>query len=319
MHIGLIGLGNVGGKLAGSLLRNGYRLTVRDLDESAVVPFVRGGAAYGESPSVMARDCDAIITCLPSPAASDAVLEAEDCVLAGLTPGPLWCEMSTTDESEVRRLGALVEAGAGHAVDCPVSGGCHRAATGNISIFAGCERATFERVLPLLTVLGRRVLHTGPRAVRRGRPARRARARHQPAADLDRGGRRGALRRTGELAEHHPAARGAGRRGSARGRLPVGDGRRRTRSRRTRGRAAWARARRQPVIDGRRARHAGGPQRLAAAGTPGRGSAPASATVAAPSSATPSFAARSVAAATRRTVPRRTGASGATRRSVGVR
>jgi 3-hydroxyisobutyrate dehydrogenase len=46
-------------------------------------------------------------------------------------------------------------------MECPVSGGCHRADTGNISIFAGCERATFERILPLLTTLGRRVLHTG--------------------------------------------------------------------------------------------------------------------------------------------------------------
>jgi 3-hydroxyisobutyrate dehydrogenase len=48
------------------------------------------------------------------------------------------------------------------AAECPVSGGCHRAATGNISIFAGGDRATFEAVLPLLTLLGRRILHTGP-------------------------------------------------------------------------------------------------------------------------------------------------------------
>ena len=70
--------------------------------------------------------------------------------------------MSTTDEGEVRRLGARVAERGGHPVDCPVSGGCHRAATGNISIFAGCEREVFEAILPLLTLLGRRVLHTGP-------------------------------------------------------------------------------------------------------------------------------------------------------------
>jgi 3-hydroxyisobutyrate dehydrogenase len=69
--------------------------------------------------------------------------------------------MSTTDASEVQRLGAAVQERGGFAVDCPVSGGCHRAATGNISIFAGCDRATFDTVLPLLTTLGRRVLHTG--------------------------------------------------------------------------------------------------------------------------------------------------------------
>jgi len=74
----------------------------------------------------------------------------------------VWAEMSTTDESEGRRLGALVTGLGGEATDCPVSGGCHRAATGNISIFAGCERATFEHAMPVLRTLGRRILHTGP-------------------------------------------------------------------------------------------------------------------------------------------------------------
>jgi 3-hydroxyisobutyrate dehydrogenase len=82
-------------------------------------------------------------------------------MLPEVGPGKIWLEMSTTDEAEIRRLGALVIEKGGAAVDCPVSGGCHRADTGNISIFAGCDRATFERVLPLLTTMGRRVLHTG--------------------------------------------------------------------------------------------------------------------------------------------------------------
>ena len=70
--------------------------------------------------------------------------------------------MSTTDAAEVARLGALVQAKGASPADCPVSGGCHRAATGNIAIFAGCDRPVFERLLPVLTILGRRVLHTGP-------------------------------------------------------------------------------------------------------------------------------------------------------------
>jgi 3-hydroxyisobutyrate dehydrogenase len=69
--------------------------------------------------------------------------------------------MSTTDAAEIRRLAALVEGRGGDAVDCPVSGGVHRAATGNISILAGCRRKVFERVLPVLKILGRRILHTG--------------------------------------------------------------------------------------------------------------------------------------------------------------
>jgi len=160
--IGFIGLGNVGGKLAGSLLRNGFDLTVRDLDRKAAQPFLDKGAAWADSPKAMAEACDIIITCLPSPAASAAVLEADDGILAGLSSGKIWAEMSTTDEAEVKRLGALVKAAGADPVDCPVSGGCHRAATGNISIFAGCDRAVFERLLPILTTLGRRVLHTGP-------------------------------------------------------------------------------------------------------------------------------------------------------------
>jgi len=161
MRIGFIGLGNVGGKLAGSLLRNGFELTVRDLDRDVARPFLDAGAHWGESPARMMETADAVITCLPTPAASATVLEAEDGLLAAMGEGRIWMEMSTTDEAEVRRLGERVSALGGEPVDCPVSGGCHRADTGNISIFAGCERSTFERILPLLTAMGRRVLHTG--------------------------------------------------------------------------------------------------------------------------------------------------------------
>jgi 3-hydroxyisobutyrate dehydrogenase len=162
MKIGFIGLGNVGGKLAGSILRNGYELSVRDLNEGLVQSFVDRGASRANSPKELAQTCDVIITCLPSPAACSQVMEAHDGILAGLSEGKIWAEMSTTDESEVKRLAQLVQAKGASAIECPVSGGCHRAATGNISIFAGCDRDTFERMLPMLTTLGRRVLHTGP-------------------------------------------------------------------------------------------------------------------------------------------------------------
>ncbi len=171
MRVGFIGLGNVGSKLAGSLLRNGFDLVVRDLDRSAAAALEEQGAGWADSPAEMAAEADMVITCLPSPAASAAVMEAGDGVLAGLASrsgrgdgadSPIWAEMSTTDEAEVRRLAALVAGAGGAAVDCPVSGGCHRAATGNISIFAGCDRAIFERALPVLTAMGRNILHAGP-------------------------------------------------------------------------------------------------------------------------------------------------------------
>ena len=162
MTVGFIGLGNVGAKLAGSLLRNDVSLMVRDLDEDLAKPFLDAGAQWADSPAAIAQAVDVIITCLPSPAACAEVMEGEGGVLEALGPGKIWIEMSTTDYREVQRLGQKVKDLGAQPADCPVSGGCHRAATGNIAILAGCERSVFDAILPLLTILGRRVLHSGP-------------------------------------------------------------------------------------------------------------------------------------------------------------
>ena len=162
MKIGFVGLGNVGGKLAGSLIRNGHDLTVRDLDQSVAKPLIKAGASWADTPKQLAEAVDMVITCLPSPAICAEVMEGESGILNALGAGKIWAEMSTTDESEVLRLGAQgVERGS-EPIDCPVSGGCHRATTGNISIFAGCERHTFERAFNVLKHMGRQILHTGP-------------------------------------------------------------------------------------------------------------------------------------------------------------
>jgi len=162
MKVGFIGLGKVGDKLAGSLIQNGFELIVRDLDRVRAQPHLDKGARWADSPKQLAEATEMIITCLPSPAVSAKVMEARDGVLQGLAAGKIWAEMSTTDEAEVKRLGAKVRELGAVPMDCPVSGGCHRAATGNISIFVGCERETFERVLPVIKAMGRQILHTGP-------------------------------------------------------------------------------------------------------------------------------------------------------------
>ena len=161
MRVGFIGLGNVGGKLAGSVLRNGFELMAHDLDAARVNEFVAQGAVAAKNLGDLAAWCDVAITCLPNPEASASVVEGDGGLLSAAMPGTIWCEMSTTDEREVRRLGAKAEELGVRPVDCPVSGGCHRAATGNISIFVGCDRPVFEDVLPLLSAMGRRILHTG--------------------------------------------------------------------------------------------------------------------------------------------------------------
>ena len=88
-------------------------------------------------------------------------MEAEDGVIAGLSEGKVWMEMSTTDAAEVARIAELVEATGAKALEAPVSGGCHRAATGNIAILVGGKRDAFEQAFPALKHLGRRILHTG--------------------------------------------------------------------------------------------------------------------------------------------------------------
>jgi len=161
LRIGFIGLGNAGSQLAGNLLRHGVDLTVRDIDAERVAPLAAHGARTATSARELASAVDVVITCLPSPAICSAVMEGPEGVIAGLAPGALWLEMSTTDPAEVQRLAALVAGRGAMALDCPVSGGCHRAASGNIAIFAGGTRAAFERALPVLAILGQRILYTG--------------------------------------------------------------------------------------------------------------------------------------------------------------
>jgi len=161
MKIGFIGLGNVGGKLANSLLRNKFDLTVRDLEENLTKDFASNGAKVAKSAKELAEKVDLIITCLPSPKICSEVMEAKDGIINGISENKIWLEMSTTDETEVKRLGKLVQEKGATPLDGPVSGGCHRAATGNIAIFVGGERKAFEKILPTLTVMGRKILHTG--------------------------------------------------------------------------------------------------------------------------------------------------------------
>ena len=161
MKVGFVGLGNVGGKLAGSLLRNDFDLTVRDLDENLTKNFANLGAKVANSAKELAEQVDLIITCLPSPEICNEVMDGENGIINGLSENKIWLEMSTTDETEVKRLGKKVLDKKAIPLEGPVSGGCHRAATGNIAIFVGGERKAFEKILPILTVMGRKILHTG--------------------------------------------------------------------------------------------------------------------------------------------------------------
>jgi 3-hydroxyisobutyrate dehydrogenase len=162
MVIGFIGLGNVGFPLARNLLRAGHGLSVRDLERDRAEELLAAGARWGESPAALARDCEVVITSLPSPAAVRAVMEGPAGVLAGLGPGKTWIEMSTTDVEEAKRLGALAAERGAQVLEAPITGGCHRAHSGEISILVGGPEETFQAMGPVLQAMGGQVLHMGP-------------------------------------------------------------------------------------------------------------------------------------------------------------
>ena len=107
MRYGFIGLGHLGRFLAGSLVRAGFDLTVNDLDKANAEGLIASGAKWADDPQALAEQVDCVITCLPSPKVSEAVLTGPRGILAGLKSGGTWIEMSTLDHNDVTRLAAV--------------------------------------------------------------------------------------------------------------------------------------------------------------------------------------------------------------------
>ena len=150
MIVGFIGLGNLGEKLAATLLRNNINLIVHDKLKKNAVQLIEKGANWEDTPIELAKKVTLLLLVyhhllfLPESWKLDTVL------LKAFQKVKIWIEMSTTSKQEVSRLSKLVQNKGGFSADCPVSGGCHRASTGNISIFSGCERKVFEKIKPIL-------------------------------------------------------------------------------------------------------------------------------------------------------------------------
>ena len=159
MHYGYIGLGNLGGHIAACLLRAGFRVTVHDLNPALADRLVAMGATWAESAEALAAEVDHVVTCLPSPAVSEAVLRR---ILPVMRPGATWIENSTLGRDDMRRLGALAEAAGMQVLECPVTGGVHLAARGEITVLAGGDKAVFDRHMPALRAIGNRHFHMGP-------------------------------------------------------------------------------------------------------------------------------------------------------------
>ncbi|MGE3872245.1 MAG: NAD(P)-dependent oxidoreductase [Parvibaculaceae bacterium] len=159
MHYGYIGLGNLGGHLAASLLGAGFRVTVHDKDRATAERLLALGAVWADTPQALARECDAVLTCLPSPKVSELVLGQ---MLTAMRPGAAWIEMSTLGRDEILRLAAIAAAKGVRTMELPVTGGVHLAARGQITMLAGGDRDLFESHRPALEAMGDKIFHMGP-------------------------------------------------------------------------------------------------------------------------------------------------------------
>ncbi len=156
-----IGLGHLGSNLAGSLLREGFKVTVFDRDPNAVERMAARGAKTATSAAEAARSAGNVITCLPSPAVSELVLTGPEGILAGLPQGGTWIEMSTNGRKEILRFEKLAKANGVLTLECPVTGGVHLAASGNITALVGGDKALYEAHLPAISAMTGRSFHMG--------------------------------------------------------------------------------------------------------------------------------------------------------------
>lgn len=158
MRYGFVGLGHLGRHLAANLARGGFEVGIHDLDRAAGDVALAAGAKWSDSVAELASGCDALITCLPSPAATRTVMGQ---ALPAMHPASTWMEMSTNDFVEVEQIaGGALERGI-HTLVCPVTGGVHRAEAGDITILVGGAQQIFAAHEPALAAMGGRVIHLG--------------------------------------------------------------------------------------------------------------------------------------------------------------
>ncbi len=159
MRYGYIGLGNLGGHLAASLLRGGFDLTVHDIDPRLAKRHLAMGGKWASDPAAVAAQSDAVFTCLPSPKISARVLEA---ILPAMKAGATWIENSTIGRDDIVRLAQRAAQSGVRTLEAPVTGGVHLAAQGKITVLAGGDGELLEIHRPALAAIGDKIFHMGP-------------------------------------------------------------------------------------------------------------------------------------------------------------
>ncbi|MEP7115395.1 MAG: NAD(P)-dependent oxidoreductase [Ilumatobacteraceae bacterium] len=161
-QVGYVGLGNLGFHLAMSLLRAGHDVTVTDLHRESADELIAAGATWADSAAEVAAQSTVVFSCLPSPAVVDAVVCGPRGILEGMAAGGTWIDNSTNDRGETLRLASLCTSRGVNMLECPVTGGVHKAAEGDITVLVGGDEQVFEQHRHLLEAVGSPILYMGP-------------------------------------------------------------------------------------------------------------------------------------------------------------
>jgi len=160
MKVGFIGLGSMGGPMAGHLIAGGHTLYLRDIVKIPPALVAAGGSACTTSAGV-ARRADVIIIMVPLTRDVEAVLFGPDGVASGLAAGKTVVDMSSTSPIGTKEFAAKINALGCDYLDAPVSGGDVGAQTASLTIMVGGPQAAFDRVKPLFDLMGKNVTRVG--------------------------------------------------------------------------------------------------------------------------------------------------------------
>jgi 3-hydroxyisobutyrate dehydrogenase-like beta-hydroxyacid dehydrogenase len=160
--VGFIGLGAMGGPVAGHIQRAGYPMVVYDVRDETTRSFGERGATVVDSAAALARTSDVIITALPMPEDVEQVACGRDGIIEGIKPGSVYLDISTSPPSLIRRLEPLFRVKGASVLDAPVASGQPGAARGIHEVMVGGQQEIFERVKPILSAFGDQVLYAGP-------------------------------------------------------------------------------------------------------------------------------------------------------------
>ena len=162
MRVAFLGLGAIGRPMAVRVAAVHPTVVWNRTTERAAELARQTGARLAETPRDAASDADVVITCLPTSAEVEALLEGPDGLLAGLRRGALLADCTSGDPASSRRIAARLEGEGIAFVDAPVSGGTNGAEAGTLTVMVGGTAADYERAKPVLAAFGRTIVHMGP-------------------------------------------------------------------------------------------------------------------------------------------------------------